>query len=84
MENPSSIVRQYAETSSVTSLWTRINARRGLPFAQQAVHMAKDADYVGDYKLTIFSTKWLTFDNVFWLSFATPIAWILISKRVPK
>merc|ERR1711982_205889 len=79
-------VEVQTKATSVSSLWTRMNARQGLPFAQQAiVHMAKDADYVGSYRLTIWSTKWMTYDNVFFLSFVPPLAWLVIMKRaVPK
>nr|ABI14364.1 unknown [Pfiesteria piscicida] len=84
MEQPGVIVQRAAQASSMSALWSRMNARSGLPFARQAVHMKEDGYYVGDYRLTIFSTKWLMHDNVLFATFLLPAAWVWLMNRVPK
>merc|ERR1711933_231870 len=92
MQNPSDAIVQYSRASSVSTLWTRLNARRHvqglpmlLPVARGAVvRMAAEADMVGDVKLTIWNAKWFWHDNIIFFCFALPAGWVWLMNRVPK
>mmetsp|Transcript_116077 Transcript_116077/g.369325 ORF Transcript_116077/g.369325 Transcript_116077/m.369325 type:complete len:89 (-) Transcript_116077:154-420(-) len=88
MQKPGDAVAQFQQASSLSSLWSRLNAHKGLPFAAKAVAELKedgrDGDYVGDYKLTVWNARWQWTDNVIFLTFLCPAAWVWMMSKVPK